>query len=88
MDMGSGYNRFYDMVNKIIRLIIIVIMICALCFAFYEIGERTGRQQAKVQIMEKQVEVIRYVEKKRAEINARPNANRSDLLKIMYADQL
>ena len=76
------------MVNKLIRWAVTFVMVAALCFAFYEVGQEVGRSKAKIQIVEKQVEVIRYVEKKKAEIHARPNAGRSDLLKLMRAGRL
>lgn len=61
---------------------------CRPLFAFYEAGQEVGRSEARVQVIEKQVEVIRYVEKKKAEIHARPNAGRDDLLKLMRAGKL
>ena len=76
------------MVNKLIRLAVTIVMVAALCFAFYEVGQTNGRKEAKIQVIEKQVEVIRYVEKKKAEIHARPNAGRDDLLKLMRAGRL
>ena len=51
-----------------------------LCFAFYETGLKVGESRAKVQVVEKQIEVIKYVEKKKALIQSRPNAGRDDLL--------
>ena len=76
------------MINKLIRWAVTMIMVAALCFAFYEVGQTVGRTEAKVQVIEKQVEVIRYVEKKKAEIHAKPNAGRDDLLKLMRAGRL
>ena len=76
------------MVNKLIRWAVPMLMVAALCFAFYEVGQESGRSEARVQVIEKQVEVIRYVEKKKAEIHARPNAGRDDLLKLMRAGKL
>jgi len=76
------------LLNKLIRWAVTMIMVAALCFAFYEVGQKVGRSEAKVQVIEKQVEVIRYVEKKKAEIHAKPNAGRDDLLKLMRAGRL
>lgn len=76
------------MTNRLIRWAVVILMIAALCFAFYEVGQKVGRSEAKIQIVEKQVEVIRYVERKKAEIHARPNAGRDDLLKLMRAGKL
>lgn len=75
-------------INRIVRIIAALVMVVALCFAFYEVGQRVGRSEAKVQIVEKQVEVIKYVERKKAEIQAKPNAGRSDLLELMRAGRL
>lgn len=47
-----------------------------------------GKSQAKTQIVEKQVEVIKYAARKRAEIQARPNANRDELLMLMRSGNL
>ncbi len=76
------------MVNKLIRWVVTMLMVAALCFAFYEVGQANGRKEAKIRIIEKEVEVIRYVEKKRAEIQAKPNAGRNALLELMHAGRL
>ena len=76
------------MVNKLIRWAVTMLMVAALCFAFYEVGQTNGRSEAKIQIIEKEVEVIRYVEKKRAEIQAKPNAGRDALLELMHNNKL
>lgn len=44
-----------------------------------------GKSQAHVEIIEKKVEVIKYVARKRAQIHAQPNADRAELLKLMRA---
>lgn len=76
------------MVNKLIRWAVTMLMVAALCFAFYEVGQEVGRSEARVQVIEKQVEVIRYVEKKKAEIHAQPNASREQLLDLMKKNML
>lgn len=50
------------------------------CFLSYELG----KSKAKIQIVEKEVEIIRYEEKKREQIYVRPHASRDTLLKRMY----
>ena len=50
-----------------------------LCFLSYQ----WGKSQAKIQIVEKQVEVLRYEEKKREAIYAAPHADRDALLHLM-----
>lgn len=71
------------MVNKLIRWAVTMLMVAALCFAFYEVGEASGRKEAKIQIIEKEVEVIKYVEKKKADIYSKPNATRSELIGLL-----
>jgi len=88
MAVGSGIDRICVMVNRLVRWAATIIMAAALCFAFYEIGQENGRREAKIKIVEKKIEVIRYVEKKKAEIHAKPNAGRDDLLKLMRAGRL
>lgn len=86
MAVGGGFYRFCRMVsaiNRLIRWAVTLLMVAALCFAFYEVGEASGRKEAKIRIIEKEVEVIKYVEKKRAEIQAKPNAGRDALLELM-----
>lgn len=51
-------------------------------------GYLYGRSRVKTQIIEKQVEVIKYVAQKRAAIQARPNAERTELLELMRAGRL
>lgn len=73
---------------KIFKTGALLLMVAVLCFVFYEMGQVNGRKDAKIQIIEKEVEVIRYVEKKRAEIQAKPNAGRNALLELMHAGRL
>mgnify|MGYP000880473848 CR=1 FL=1 len=47
-----------------------------------------GRSHAELKVIKEKVEVIKYVDRKRAEIHARPNVSRDELLKLMRAGQL
>ena len=47
-----------------------------------------GRSHSEVKIIREQVEVVKYVEKARADIYSRPNANRDELLKLMRQNVL
>lgn len=47
-----------------------------------------GRSHAEIKIITKEKEVIRYVDRKQAEIQARPNAGRAELLSLMQAGVL
>lgn len=65
-------------INQIIRIIATILLISCLCLACYEIG----KSKAKIQIIEKEKEVIHYVEKKKAKIAAKPNAGRDELIRM------
>ena len=68
------------------RMIIIVWFLSVLS-AFLG-GFFYGKNQLKAKIVEKQVEVIKYVAQKRAKIQAMPNANRDELLELMRDGKL
>lgn len=70
------------MVNKLIRVGVMLVMVICLCFAFYEVGKRVGASETKVQIVTQEKEVIRYVEKKKNTIQSKPNANRDELVRM------
>lgn len=67
------------------KSILIFIGSCAFCLFS---GYLYGKSQAKIEVVEKQVEVIKYVSQKRAKIQALPNANRDELLKLMRSGEL
>lgn len=54
----------------------------------YFSGYFAGKDNAKIEYIEKQVEVIKYVEKKKADIYSKPNATRDELLKLMQSNKL
>ena len=47
-----------------------------------------GRSHSELKIVKEQIEVVKYVEKARADIYSRPNANRDELLKLMRQNVL
>ena len=59
-------------------------MIAALCLACYHLG----KSQAEIKIIEKEKEVIKYVERKKAAIAARPNAGRDELVRLFKSGLL
>ena len=65
-------------------MIKIILLVTILCLASYGLG----RSHAKIEVITEQVEVIKYVEKEKAKIHSRPNADRSALLALMYADKM
>ena len=72
------------MINQIIRWAASLIMVIALCIACYDIG----KSRAKIKIVEKEKEVIRYVEKEKAKIASRPNAGRDELVRLFKSGVL
>ncbi len=64
------------------------IIVIGIAAALWGSGYFLGRSHAKTEIVEKHVEVIKYVEKKTAQIHARPNAGRHDLLELMRRGKL
>lgn len=73
------------------KLVLFFGLIGGLCAACYFLG----RSHSEVKIIRekgeeiiKEVEVIKYVEKEKAKIWAKPNANRDDLLKLMHNGEL
>ena len=67
---------------KVMLLLLGLIFLSAYGGYFY------GKGQAKTQIIEKQVEVIKYVAQKRAKIQAQPNASRTELIELMRNGKL
>ncbi|MBQ8671036.1 MAG: hypothetical protein IJ525_00770 [Alphaproteobacteria bacterium] len=67
--------------------IIVIVWLLSILYAGFG-GYFYGKKQAKTQIVEKQVEVIKYVAQKRAKIQAMPNANRDELLMLMRSGNL
>ena len=71
-------------INQAIRWAASLILIVALCLACYDIG----KSHAKIKVVEKEKEVIRYVEKKKAVIHSRPNAGRDELVRLFKSGVL
>ena len=67
--------------NKQIIKVIVLFLVCGI---FYLLG----RSHAETKIITQKMEVIKYVNKKKAEIYSQPNADRSALLKLMQNNQL
>lgn len=47
-----------------------------------------GRSHSELKIVKEQVEVVKYVEKKKADIYSRPNASKEQLLGLMKSNVL
>ena len=64
--------------------ILIVFFLFVITWAYYT-GYQIGSANKQVEYVTKQVEVIKYVSRERAEIQAKPNADRDALLELMRA---
>ena len=64
-----------------IKIILLATILCVVSYAL-------GRSHAKIEVITEQVEVIKYVEKEKNKIHSRPNADRTALLALMYADKM
>ena len=58
--------------------LVVVLFISCLAGAYF-----LGRSHSELKIVKEQVEVVKYVEKKKADIYSKPNASRSELLDLM-----
>lgn len=64
---------------KLILLAVILGLVAALCVASYYLG----KQNAEIKIVKEQVEVVRYVDQKKADIYSKPPAGAADIFKLM-----
>lgn len=76
---------------EVAKWVACLLLIISLCVAFYLLG----RSHAEVKIIKqkgeeiiKEVEVIKYVEKEKAQIWAKPNASHNELTSLFMQDKL
>lgn len=74
-----------------LKMVFLSLMVVALCVGFYLLG----RSHAEVKIVKekgeeiiKEVEVIKYVEQKKAEIWSKPNASDAELVSLFMQNKL
>lgn len=74
--------------SNILKYFVSVCLIIAGFYGFYIAGYKNGQQKTKIEYVEKQVEIIKYVEEKKDEkqkkvqkIYAKPNADYSGVVK-------
>ena len=65
-----------------------VFLVVLMCIFSAFGGYLYGKSQIQTKIVEKQVEVIKYVAQKRSQIQARPHASRDELLKLLREGEL
>ena len=63
-------------------------VLVAILFGTYYLGYRSGANNTRVEYVTKEVEVVRYVDKKKSDIYSKPNASRTALLKLMQDNKL
>jgi hypothetical protein len=85
---GDGFADRYGKnfgIGVVMKMVMLSVLMCVLA----AIGGYTlGKSRAKTQVVEKQVEVIKYVAQKRAKIQTKPNASRDELIKLMHNGKL
>lgn len=67
------------MKTKLIVFAFIILLIVALCTGFYFLG----KSRAEIKIIKEQVEVVKYVDKQKAEIYSKPPASADAIFKLM-----
>ncbi len=70
--------------TQLLKFIFVSAITVAMCAGFYLLG----KSQAETKIVKEQVEVIRYVERQKADIYSKPNAHRNELLERMRKGKL
>ena len=63
-------------------------VLVAILFGTYYLGYRSGTNNARVEYVTKEKEVIRYIAKETANIQAKPNATKKQLLDLMKNNML
>ena len=64
------------------------VILCAVIAGAYYLGYSSGANNTRVEYVTKEVEVVRYVNKKKSDIYSKPNASRDALLKLMHDNKL
>lgn len=63
-------------------------VLVAILLGTYYLGYRSGANNTRVEYVTKEIEVIKYVDKKKSDIYSRPNASRTALIKLMQDNKL
>ncbi len=70
------------------KYLIIGVLLAVIVGGSWVSGYAVGSRNTKIEYVTKEVEVVKYVERKKAEIYAKPNAGRDGLLKLMRDNKL
>ena len=63
-------------------------VLVAILFGTYYLGYKAGTNNTRVEYVTKEIEVIKYVDKKKSDIYSRPNASKEQLLDLMKNNML
>lgn len=72
----------------VIRYAICGVILCAIVGGAYYLGYNAGTNNTRVEYVEKQVEVIKYVEAERGKIYSSPNVGRDVALRMLHNGEL
>lgn len=73
---------------EIRKYAILGVVLAAILLGAYYLGYSAGTNNTRVEYVTKEVEVVRYVDKKKSSIYSKPNASRTALLKLMQDNKL
>lgn len=71
-----------------VRYAICGVILCAVIGGAYYLGYNAGTNNTRVEYVEKQVEVIKYVETERGKIYSAPNIGRDSALRMLHNGEL
>ena len=80
---GSGAR-----LGAVMKYAIFGSVLVAILFGTYYLGYRSGANNTRVEYVTKEIEVIKYVDKKKSDIYSRPNASKEQLLDLMKNNML
>ncbi len=86
MDFRSVYGA--DFMGCVMKYAILIVFFLFVVTGAYYTGYQVGSSDKQVEYVTKQVEVVKYVSRERAEVHAKPNAGRTELLKLMHDGKL
>lgn len=69
------------------RYAICGVIFCAIVGGAYYLGYNAGSSNTRVEYVEKQVEVIKYVEVERGKIHSSPNISRDNAVRMLHEGQ-
>ena len=72
----------------VIKYAIFGSVLVSILLGTYYLGYRSGANNTRVEYVTKEIEVIKYVDKKKSDIYSRPNASKEQLLDLMKNNML